>query len=201
MNNQRGVLIVLSGPSGAGKSTAMAELLRRDPSYFFSVSVTTREPRPGEQDGVNYWFIDRQRYDEMVRQGALLEHAEYVGGCYGTPAAPVDEALAQGRDVLLDIEVQGAKQIRALRPDAVSIFMVPPSYEVLAERLNGRGDTAPEKVKARLEKALQEIQAAPEYDYIVVSEEVAKTADEIQAIITASKCRAAERAQWIKEDF
>jgi len=201
MTKDRGTLIVLSGPSGSGKSTAMAELLRRRDNYYFSISATTRDPRLGEQDGVNYWFVTRERFEEMVRQDELLEHAEYVGNCYGTPAAPIDEALDQGKDVLLDIEVQGAMQIRARRADAVLIFMVPPSYEELSRRLHGRGDTPPDKIKARLETALKEIQLASDYDYIVVSETVDGVANEIEAIIDAEKCRAAKRAQFVKEDF
>lgn len=201
MTTERGTLVVLSGPSGSGKSTAMAELLRRNPEYYFSVSATTRDMRPGEQNGVNYWFVTRERFDEMVRQDELLEHAEYVGNCYGTPAAPIDEALARGRDVLLDIEVQGAMQVKEHRPEAVRIFMVPPSYAELSRRLTGRGDTAPDKIKARLETALSELQRAPEYDYIVVSNTVESVADEIEAIITAEKCKAAKRAYLVKEDF
>jgi len=201
MTKDRGTLIVLSGPSGSGKSTAMAELLRRRDNYYFSISATTRDPRLGEQDGVNYWFVTRERFEEMVRQDELLEHAEYVGNCYGTPAAPIDEALDQGKDVLLDIEVQGAMQIRARRADAVLIFMVPPSYEELSRRLHGRGDTPPDKIKARLETALKEIQLASDYDYIVVSETVDGVANEIEAIIDAEKCRAAKRAQFVKEVF
>ena len=197
----QGLLIVLSGPSGSGKSTAMAELLRRHPEYYFSVSVTTRDPRPNEQDGVSYWFITKDRFDEMVRQGELLEHAEYVSACYGTPAAPIDEAMARGCCALLDIEVQGAGQVAAHRKDAVRIFMLPPSYDELSRRLNGRGDTAPEKVRARLQRALEEIQHAPEYDYIVVSETVEGVADELEAIITAEQCKAARRAHLVKEDF
>ena len=197
----RGILIVLSGPSGSGKSTAMAELLHRRDNYYFSISATTRDPRPGEQDGVNYWFVTRERFEQMVRRDELLEHAEYVGNCYGTPAGPIDEALDQGKDVLLDIEVQGAMQIRSRRTDAVLIFMVPPSYEELSRRLNSRGDTPPDKIKARLETALRELHLAPEYDYIVVSETVDGVADEIEAIIDAEKCRAQRRAKFVKEDF
>ena len=201
MTQERGVLVVLSGPSGSGKSTAMAELLRRHPDYFFSVSATTRDMRPGETDGRDYWFVSRECFDEMVQQEALLEHAEYVGNCYGTPAAPIDEALAQGRDVLLDIEVQGAMQVRARRPEAVLIFMAPPSYEELSRRLTGRGDTAPDKVRARLNRALEELAEAHAYDYIVVSKTVAGVADEIEAIISAEKCRAGRRADMMKEVF
>lgn len=201
MNHKRGTLIVLSGPSGSGKSTAVAELLRRRNDYYFSISATTREPRPSEQHGVSYWFVSRERFEEMVRQEELLEHAEYVGNYYGTPAAPIDEALEQGRNVLLDIEVKGAMQIRARRPDAVLIFMVPPSYEELRRRLSNRGDTAPELVEKRLQKALEEIQSAPEYDYIVISETVEGVANEMEAILDAEKCEAAKRAQFVKEVF
>lgn len=201
MNHKRGTLIVLSGPSGSGKSTAVAELLRRRNDYYFSISATTREPRPSEQHGVNYWFVSQERFEEMVRQEELLEHAEYVGNYYGTPAAPIDEALEQGRNVLLDIEVKGAMQIRARRPDAVLIFMVPPSYEELRRRLSNRGDTDPELVEKRLQKALEEIQSAPEYDYIVISETVEGVANEMEAILDAEKCEAAKRAQFVKEVF
>ncbi len=201
MTNKQGILIVLSGPSGSGKSTAMAELLRRHPDYWFSVSVTTRAMRPGEENGVSYWFVSREEFETMIREDKLLEHAEYVGNYYGTPAAPIDEMLSQGRNVLLDIEVQGAAQVAARRPDAVRIFMVPPSYEELARRLTGRGDTAPDKVRARLATALQELQIAPEYDYIVVSDTVPGVTAELESIITAEQCKAARRAYLVKEGF
>lgn len=149
----RGTLLVLSGPSGVGKSTAVAALQKLRPQLRFSISATTRPPRPSERDGVNYYFVDRPAFETMIDQGELLEHAEYVGNYYGTPAGPIDKLLEAGYDVLLDIEVQGAMQVRQRRSDAVLVFLAAPSFAELERRLQGRGDTAPELIQKRLETA------------------------------------------------
>jgi guanylate kinase len=183
-----------------GKSTVIAELLSRHPGLYFSISATTRPIRPGEENGVNYWFVTREEFDAMAERGALLEHAEYVGNCYGTPAEPIDEALAAGRDVLLDIEVQGAMQVKSKRPDAVMVFLAAPSFTELEKRLTGRGDTAPDKIRRRLETARWEYSQAQNYEYIVVNDEVGRAVAELTAILNAEKCRAKDRLELLKED-
>ncbi len=199
---RKGQLIILSGPSGVGKSTIVKFVTEQHPNLRFSVSATTRESRPGEVDGVSYYFVSKEQFQEMVARDELLEHAEYVGNCYGTPAKPIDEALNLGYDILLDIEVQGALQVKAKRPDAVSIFIAAPSFEELERRLRGRGDTSPEKIAKRLETAHWEYTMAPQYDYIVVSEtdQAEKAADEIMAVIKAARCRTANRLEYVKEE-
>lgn len=197
----RGKLYVLSGPSGVGKSTAVHEVMRRHPSLKFSVSVTTREMRPGEVEGESYFFITRQRFEEMLAEHELLEHTEYVGNYYGTPEPPIDRMLDEGTDVLLDIEPCGALQVQRRRPDATLIFMAAPSFSEIECRLRGRGDTPPDKVCARLERARWEYQQAEKYDYIVVNDDVGHAAAEIEAIMLAEKCRAKLRISYLKEEL
>ncbi len=196
----RGKLYVLSGPSGVGKSTAVHEVMRRHPSLRFSVSVTTREMRPGEAEGESYYFITRRQFQEMLERNELLEHAEYVGNCYGTPEGPINRMLEDGVDVLLDIEPCGALQVQQRRPDATLIFMAAPSFSEIERRLRGRGDTAQDKIEARLERARWEYQQAQKYDYIVVNDDVGHAAAEIEAIMLAEKCRAHIRLDYLKEE-
>lgn len=198
----RGQLIILSGPSGVGKSTIVKRVMEQYPNLRFSVSATTREIRPGEVDGVSYYFVSREQFMDMIARDELLEHAEYVGNCYGTPAKPIDEALDFGYDILLDIEVQGALQVKAKRPEAVSVFILAPSFDELERRLVSRGDTAPDKIQKRLETARKEYAVAPQYDYLVVSEtgKVEEAADEILSIIKAARCRAMNRLHYLKEE-
>ncbi len=196
-----GTLIVLSGPSGVGKSTVVRQLMAQNPNLQFSVSATTRPIRPGEVDGLNYYFVDRPRFLDMIKSGDLLEYAEYVGNFYGTPAAPLDAALKAGKDVLLDIEVQGALSVKARRPDAVLIFMLAPSFRDIERRLIGRGDTAPEQVRSRLERARWEYAQASQYDYLVVNDDVDKAVREISSIMTAEKCRTSHRMEFLKEEL
>ena len=197
-----GKLIVISGPSGVGKSTVLKRVMEQTPNLHFSVSATTRPMRPGEVDGLNYFFVSREAFQQMISDGALLEYAEYVGNYYGTPEAPLDEALADGRDILLDIEVQGALNVKRRRPDAVLIFMLAPSFQDIEKRLTGRGDTAPDLVRGRLERARWEYTQAANYDYLVINDDVDKAAKEIISILTAEKCKTAERVQFLtrKED-
>ena len=165
-------LIVLSGPSGVGKSTVVSWLRKHHPQIWVSVSATTRFARPGEIDGVNYRFVTAEQFDELVSDGAMLEWAEFAGNRYGTPRAPVDKRLATGVPVLLEIELAGARQIRAAMPNALLVFLAPPSWEVLEQRLTGRGTEAPEVVARRLERARVELASASEFDEVLVNDDV-----------------------------
>lgn len=195
----RGLLMVLSGPSGVGKSTVIRALLRRRPDILFSVSVTTRAPRPGETDGEDYRFITQNEFDALLGQDALLEHAGYVNKSYGTPAKPVDAALESGRDVLLDIEPQGAFQIKDKRPGAILVFLAAPSLGELENRLRNRGDTDADAIEGRLRRARWEYTRAPEYDYILCNDKVERALSEFQAIFTAERCRACRRLALLGE--
>lgn len=197
----KGKLIVISGPSGVGKSTVIKQVMGLCPNLQFSVSATTRPMRPGEVDGKNYFFVDKAQFQKMIDENALLEYAEYVGNYYGTPAEPLDQALEQGKDILLDIEVQGALNVKRLRPDAALIFMLAPSFQEIEKRLTGRGDTSPELIRNRLERARWEYSQAKQYDYLVVNDDVEKAAAEIRAILTAEKCKTSNRVQYLKEEF
>lgn len=196
---KKGKLIVISGPSGVGKGTVIRELMQRSSKLCYSVSATTREMRPGEIDGVNYFFITRERFEEMIAADELLEHAVYVGNYYGTPEAKVNEQLEQGRDVLLEIEVQGALQVKKRRPDAILIFITAPSFEELARRLRGRGDTAENLVVTRLEAARWECSLAKDYDYIVVNDTVEAVTERMMTIFEAEDYRAFRFEEDIKE--
>ncbi|HWC82495.1 MAG TPA: guanylate kinase [Pseudonocardiaceae bacterium] len=179
-------LNVVAGPSGVGKSSVLAELGRLLPDLYFSVSVTTRPPRPGEVDGVHYHFVDRDTFEKLASGGDLLEHAEYAGNRYGTPRAPVEQALAAGRSAILEIELQGARQIRASMPEARLIMLAPPSWDVLVDRLTGRGTEDPEVVARRLAAAREELAAAEEFDAVVVNADVPTAAHDLLKLITES---------------
>lgn len=196
--SERGTLIVYSGPSGVGKGTLLQPYLAAHPQARLSVSVTTRDPRPGEVDGIHYWFITQERFDRLVAEGGLLEHASYSAHSYGTPRAQVEEQLAQGRDVILEIEVQGAMQIKRSFPDAVFVFILPPSLEELRRRLSGRGTEPPQVVEARLAAAIRELEYAKEYDYLIVNDDLQRAEAKLEAVIAASKCRAAGMLDYVE---
>ncbi|HVV13061.1 guanylate kinase [Amycolatopsis sp.] len=176
-------LTVVSGPSGVGKSSVVSELRKLDPSIYFSVSVTTRAPRPGEVDGEHYHFIDKAVFDKMAAAGELLEYAEFAGNCYGTPREPVERALAEGRPAVLEIELQGARQVRRAMPGARLVMLMPPSWEELVGRLTGRGTEEEAAVKARLAEAERELAAAGEFDARVVNADVREAAEQLLSLM------------------
>jgi guanylate kinase len=187
---RRGLLLVLSSPSGAGKTTITRRLVEQDPTLTLSVSVTTRPPRPGEVDGRDYRFIDQRRFDEMVAQGELLEHARVFDNCYGTPRRPVEEALAAGRDIVGDVDWQGTQALSAGLPhDLVSIFVLPPSLAALQLRLRARAQDSIAVVAARMAKSVEEMSHWPEYDYVIVNDTIAGSVAEARAIVAAERLR------------
>ena len=197
--HDKGRLIVISGPSGTGKGTVIGKLRELRGDVCLSVSVTTRAPRPGEVDGRDYFFVTREEFSQKVAEGALLEHAEFVGNCYGTPREYVEWKLDQGVSVILEIDVQGAEQVARSCPDAVSIFILPPSGTELERRLRGRHTDSEEKIRSRLLEAKRECAQAGKYGYIVVNDSADAAAREIDAIITAEKCRSALRINLVTE--
>ncbi len=196
---RKGRLIVISGPSGVGKGTVVKTLMDRDPRVRLSVSATTRPMRPSETDGVQYHFVSHEEFERMIEADAFLEHAQYVGNRYGTPEKAVDEMLEQGFDVVLEIEVQGGVQVMNRRPDAITIFIAAPSFEELARRLRGRGDTDEEKVQMRLQQARMEYLVAPQYQYIVVNDELEDAVDDVQAILRSAELKSENQQHLVKE--
>lgn len=194
---RKGKTFIISGPSGVGKSTVLSALLAQRPNVYFSVSATTREPRPGELDGIHYHFMDVDSFRKWIAMDQFLEYAEYVGNFYGTPKRFVDEAMEQGKDVILDIEVQGAIQVTGKRPDTVRIFIAPPSWAELERRLTERGTDSQEKIQKRLLRAKVEFQTAHTYDYFVINDTVDNAVRELDAIMTAEHCKPKERMEII----
>lgn len=195
---RKGILIVLSGPSGTGKGTICQELLHNNQNLFYSVSATTRQPRAGEVNGVNYWFVPPAQFSQMIAEDDLLEWAEVYGNRYGTPRRYVNDMLTSGKDVVLEIDTQGAMQIKAKFPQGVFIFIVPPSLSELEGRLRKRGADAPAVIAKRLSCVQDELKYAPQYDYVVVNDEVAEATAKITAIITAEKCRVSRSADLVE---
>ena len=190
---KKGKTFIISGPSGVGKSTVLGALFEGRDDLYFSVSATTRAPRPTETPDVDYHFIEAETFRQWIEDGEFLEYAEYVGNFYGTPKKYVDAAMDEGKDVILDIEIQGATQVHELRPDVVRIFIAPPSWEELERRLTARGTDSPEKVQKRLLRAKVELENAGHYDYFVINDTVENAVQELRAIMLAEHCRPADR--------
>ncbi len=197
--SERGILVVFSGPSGSGKDTVLEKLCAIDPDVKVSVSMTTREKRNGEIDGTHYYFVTREYFEKRIAENRMLEYAEYAKNYYGTPADPVDEMLAQGKSVILKIEVQGAEQIRNRYDDVISIFLMPPSLRVLEQRLRGRGTEDEETIQHRLFIAKEEIRKAYDYDYVVINETIDQAAEDIRAILCSEKRKIERNKKTISE--
>ena len=196
MSDRRGLLIILSSPSGAGKSTLSRRLREWDSTVSFSVSATTRAPRPGEVDGQDYYFKSRAEFEAMIDAGEMLEHAEVFGNLYGSPAAPVRAAIDEGRDVLFDIDWQGGQQVRETgigKQNALSIFILPPSIPELENRLRGRGQDSDEVIAARMQKSRDEISHWAEYDYVLVNDDLDETFARLKTIVSAERMRKSQQ--------
>lgn len=195
-----GHLVVISGPSGVGKSTVIAEVMHQRDNLVFSVSYTTRAPRAGEEDGVNYHFVEKTEFERMIRDGELLEYTQYAGNYYGTALADIQKFASQGLDVLLDIEVEGASNVKRKADNAVLIFVAPPSFEELSRRLHGRRTENEEVVRARLKEAQVELKQIPNYDYLVVNDSVIRAASDIISILNAEDCRVTKQNLKLEVD-
>ncbi|MBO7745015.1 MULTISPECIES: guanylate kinase [Paenibacillus] len=193
---KRGLLIVLSGPSGVGKGTVCAQLRHKQNDLVYSVSATTRKPRQGEIDGINYFFKSKEQFQDMIARDALLEYAEYVGNYYGTPRDFVERTLASGKDIILEIEVQGALKVKEKFPQGVFIFLVPPSLDVLKQRITGRGTENADIIDHRMNVAVEEMNLIHYYDYAVVNDQIDAACHRIQSIIVAEHCR---RERFVEE--
>ncbi|WP_068774557.1 guanylate kinase [Paenibacillus sp. FJAT-26967] len=203
LERDRGILIVLSGPSGVGKGTVCSALRKMSPELVYSVSATTRKPREGEVEGLNYFFKTREQFEQLISADEMLEHAEYVGNYYGTPRRFVEDTLASGKDVILEIEVQGALKVKEKFPEATFIFLIPPSLAELENRIVTRGTETNEIIRSRMSVALDEIRLMRHYDYGIVNDEVHKACYKIQSILTAEHCKCdrilPRLEQWIGE--
>jgi guanylate kinase len=195
----RGILIVVSGFSGAGKGTLMKELLGKYENYALSVSMTTRTPRPGEKDGESYFFVDRETFERTIAQEGLIEYASYCGNYYGTPRAYVEEQLDAGRDVILEIEIQGALKVKERFPEALLLFVMPPSAEELKRRLMGRGTESEEVILQRLERASEEAEGIEQYEYLIINDKLEECVEQMHAIISAARNNPARNKQLIAD--
>ncbi|GAF66129.1 guanylate kinase [Bacillus sp. TS-2] len=189
MEKEKGLLIVLSGPAGVGKGTVCGALRKEQTNIQYSVSATTRQPRKGEVDGINYFFKEKEEFEEMIKNQELLEWAEYVGNYYGTPIDYVRQTLDQGDDIILEIEVQGASKVRDRFPEGIFIFLMPPSLVELRNRIVGRGTETEDVIDKRMTVAKEEIEMMKRYDYVVENDEVALAVERIKAIVTAEHCK------------
>ena len=196
---KKGLLIVVSGPSGTGKGTVCHELLTQTPELAYSISATTRAPREGEQDGVNYYFLTKEKFEQMIADGGFLEHANVYGNYYGTPLGKIEERRAAGQDILLEIDIQGALNVMERCPDGVFIFLLPPSIEELERRLRGRGSETAESLARRMGNAKKEIAIGKRYKYVVVNDTVEKAVADIKAILVAEHNRVDLNAHLFEE--
>lgn len=199
MTTEKGILIIISGPSGTGKTTIIKRAMDSLQNVSFSISATTRAPRSGEEEGVSYYFMEPDRFHGLRDAGELLEFAQYAGNFYGTPKAPIQKSLDRGESVILDIEVQGASQVKEKLPQAVTIFILPPSFRELENRLRSRNQDSPEKIEQRLQIAKSECSYALEYDYIIINEDADTAARELGSIMTAARCMTRHRAERAKK--
>ena len=196
----KGKLFVVSGPSGVGKNTILNRIIAECDRVQYSVSATSRAMRPGEVDGKNYYFVTRERFEALIAQDQLLEYAEYVGNYYGTPLQPILDAIENGIDVVMDVEVIGALKIKKRMPGAVLVFVAAPSFDELRSRLEGRGDVPAEVMEDRLERAKWEYTQAPQYDYILCNDLVENAVSDLKAIMRAEKCKTVDRIHLVKEE-
>jgi len=201
MLNRKGLLLVVSGPSGAGKGTICKALLNKNDKIKLSVSATTRKPRNGEVHGVNYFFIEKEEFTKMVENGEFLEHAQIYDNFYGTPKAAIIECLEKGQDVILEIEMQGARQIKEVYPEGVFIFVLPPSLEELKSRIVGRGTETQEEIEKRFSCAFEEINQIVNYDYFIVNEDIEKSVNDVEAIILSEKNKVTRYKKNIIDKF
>ena len=196
---QRGILVVVSGFAGAGKGTLMKNLVNNYEGYALSVSATSRAPRPGEDEGKSYFFKTREEFESMIERDELLEHAEYVGNYYGTPKAFVDSQLENGHDVILEIEIQGAMQIKKRFPDALLVFVMPPSAEILKQRLTGRGTETAEVIDKRMKRAAEESEGIEKYDFIAINDDVDECTARMHAMIQSAKFMPSRQLDFISK--
>ncbi len=192
-----GLKIILSGPSGSGKGTIVKELIKED--FVLSISATTRKPRVGEEDAVHYFFKTVEEFEEMIEKGELLEYANFCNNYYGTPKSFIDKTVEEGKDVILEIEVQGAMQVKSVYPDAIFVFIMPPTFEELKSRLVGRGTESPEVIAARLKRAEEELASYREYDYIVINDQLEDAVEEIKNIVKAEKLKSYRYKAYIEQ--
>ncbi len=195
----RGILIVLSGFSGAGKGTLMKELMKTYDNYALSISMTTRNPRPGEVDGREYFFFTRETFEEKIAQNGLIEYAEYCGNYYGTPRDYVEEQLAKGKDVILEIEIQGMRKVKQMFPEMLPLFVTPPSAAELERRLRGRGTETEEVIKTRLMRAAGEADGVEDYEYIVINDDLQTCVSQIHGIVQAAKSATVRNTKLIHD--
>ncbi len=197
--NRKGILVVLSGFSGAGKGTIVKRLLSDYKQYALSVSATTRAPRPGEEEGKAYFFKTKQEFEKMIAEGAFIEYARYVDNYYGTPKEYVRQQLDAGRDVILEIEIQGARKVKEQFPDTLMLFVVTPDAATLKERLTGRGTESPDVIRDRLRRASEEAEGIEAYDYLVVNDDLDTCVAKVHALIESEHCRISRNTDYIKE--